>query len=62
MLVLDMLDYVVQTTLRFQAEPALNRHISVKIVFVDLLLLFFLVARQLGLLSFENFLKFQRYV
>ena len=48
-----MLDDVVQATLRFQAEPALDRHISVKIMFIDVLLLLFLVSFRLTLLIFE---------
>ena len=41
MLVSDMLDDVVQATLRFQAEPALDWDITVEIMLVDLLLLVF---------------------
>ena len=48
-----MLDYVVQTTLRFQAEPAFDRHISVEIMFIDVLLLLFLIALHFALLVFK---------
>jgi hypothetical protein len=34
MLVLDMLDDIVQATLRFQAKPALDSDITVEIMFV----------------------------
>jgi hypothetical protein len=60
--ILHMPWYSVKSTLRFQAEPALDRHISVEIMFFDWLLLLFLVVRHLDLLVFEKFLKLQRYV
>jgi hypothetical protein len=52
MLALDMLDDVVQATLRFQAELALDGDITVTIMLVDLFLLVLLGTQRLQSLVF----------
>ena len=47
MLALDMLYNVIQTTLRFQAEPALDCDVTVNIMFIDWLLLVLLGTQRL---------------
>ena len=57
MLSLDMLDDIVQTTLRFQTESALNCGITVKIMFVDKLFLGFLGTQRLFRFVFVQSVK-----
>ena len=57
MLSLDMLDDIVQATLRFQTESALDCGITVKIMLVDKLLLVFLGTQRLSRLVFVQSLK-----
>ena len=52
MLVSDMLDDVVQATLRFQAESALDCDIAVEIMLIDLLLSVLLGTERLWSLVF----------
>lgn len=58
MLSLDMLDDIVQTTLRFQTESALDCGITVKIMLVDKLLLVFLGTQRLCRFVFVQSFKF----
>ena len=62
MLALDMLDDVVQATLRFQAEPALDWDIPVEIMLVDLLLLVLLGTQRLRSLVFVQLFKLERHI
>ena len=62
MLVFDMLDDVVQATLSFQAESALNCAITVEIMFVNLLLSIFLGSVRLRSLVFVILFKSERHI
>ena len=62
MLALDMLDDVVQATLRFQAELALDGDITVTIMLVDLLLLVLFGTQRLQSLVFVQLFKLERHI
>ena len=62
MLVPDMLDDVVQTTLRCQAEPALDWNVTVDIMFFGWLLLVLLGTNRLRSLVFVQLFEFERHI
>ena len=62
MLVFDMLDDVVQATLSFQAESALNYAITVEIMLVNLLLSIFIGSVRLWSLVFVILFKSERHI